>query len=150
MNTKDMLMMMNYGDPVIVDDSIVGHLSNSYATSGSAEILLNGAAVAIEFERIHVPASIASAFLKEDAERRERQEKTDAQRAATAERIKAFNEAVKRNEAARVALLGKTSFANVSINQTNKLTGRKNDTNHRKNYCPFYYRRRQRNHHVGT
>ena len=110
MNTKDMLMMMNYGDPVIIDDSTIGHLSNSYATSGSAEILLNGVAVAIEFERIRVPASIASAFLKEDTERRERQEKTAAQRAATAERIKAFNEAVKRNEAARVALLEKQAL----------------------------------------
>ena len=110
MNTKDMLMMMNYGDPVIIDDSTIGHLSNSYATSGSAEILLNGAAVAIELERIRVPASIASAFLKEDTGRRERQEKTVAQRAATAERIKAFNEAVKRNEAARAALLEKQAL----------------------------------------
>ena len=110
MNTKDMLMMMNYGDPVIVDDSIVGHLSNSYASAGSAEILLNGVAIAIGFDRIRVPTSIASVFMKEDNERRERQEKTAAQRAATAERIKAFNEAVKRNEAARVALLEKQAL----------------------------------------
>ena len=110
MNTKDMLMMMNYGDPVIIDDSTIGHLSNSYTTSGSAEILLNGAAVAIEFERIRVPASIASVFMKEDGERRERQEKTAAQRAATAERIKAFNAAVKRNEAARATLLEKRAL----------------------------------------
>ena len=102
--------MMNYGDPVIIDDSIIGHLSNSYATSGSAEILLNGAAVAIEFERIRVPDSIASVFMKEERERRDRQEKTAAQRAATAERIKAFNEAVKRNEAARAALLEKCAL----------------------------------------
>lgn len=110
MNTKDMLMMMNYGDPVIVDDSIVGHLSNSYASAGSAEILLNGVAVAVGFDRIRVPTSIASVFMKEDGERRERQEKTAAQRAATAERIKAFNAAVKRNEAARATLLEKRAL----------------------------------------
>ena len=110
MNTKDMLRMMNYGDPVIVDDSIVGHLSNSYVSDGIAEVLLDGSAVTIEFDRIRVPDSIASVFMKEERERRDRQEKTAAQRAATAERIKAFNEAVKRNEAARSALLEKRAL----------------------------------------
>ena len=110
MNTQDMLMMMNYGDPVIVDDSIIGHLSNSYASAGCAEILLNGTTAAIGFDRIRVPTSIASVFMKEDSERRERQEKTAAQRVATAERIKAFNAAVKRNEAARVAMLEKRAL----------------------------------------
>ena len=99
--------MMNYGDPVIVDDSIVGHLSNSYVSDGTAEVLLNGSAVTIEFDRIRVPDSVASVFMKEELERRGRQEKTAAQRAAAVERIKAFNEAVKRNEAARAALLEK-------------------------------------------
>ena len=110
MNTKDMLMMMNYGDPVIVDDSIVGHLSNSYVSDDIAEVLLNGSAVTIEFNRIRVPDSIASVFMKEERERRARQEKTAAQRVATAERIKAFNEAVKRNEAARAVLLEKRAL----------------------------------------
>lgn len=110
MNTKDMLRMMSYGDPVIVDDSIVGHLSNSYVSDGIAEVLLNGSAVTIEFNRIRVPDSIASVFMKEERERRGRQEKTAAQRAAAAERIKAFNEAVKRNEAARAVLLEKRAL----------------------------------------
>ena len=110
MNTKDMLRMMSYGDPVIVDDSIVGHLSNSYISDGTAEVLLNGSAVTIEFDRIRVPESIASVFMKEERERRDRQEKTAVQRAATAQRIKAFNEAVRRNEVARAVLLEKRAL----------------------------------------
>ena len=102
--------MMSYGDPVIVDDSIVGHLINSYVSDGIAEVLLNGSTVAIEFDRIRVPDSMASVFMKEESKRRERQEKTAVQRAATAERIKAFNEAVKRNDAARAALLVKRAL----------------------------------------